>query len=218
MVYLGEQIEISLTHKIVQLTNYLEARYAGALVELIPSYCSLMVQYHPRRVDYETLVQGIRAWELLDEPSNVSGKELQLPVYYHPEVAPDLEPVAKRYSLSIEQVIEYHCLQQYTVCAIGFAPGFAFLASVSPKIATPRHDEPRLVIPAGSVGIADQQTAVYPSRSPGGWQIIGNCPQRVFDPGSSPMSPFEVGDTVKFKPIDRAEFVALGGEICPSWK
>ena len=145
-------------------------------------------------------------------------KFIALPVYYGDEAGPDLASLAHAKGMSVEAVIHCHSQQVYTVCAIGFAPGFAFLASVDASIATPRHSEPRKWVPAGSVGIANQQTAVYPNDSPGGWQIIGNCPQALFQPDQSPMTPFQVGDKVQFVPISKDAFIAQGGQLWPQWK
>jgi KipI family sensor histidine kinase inhibitor len=121
--------------------------------------------------------------------------------------------IAKRASLSIEEVIEIHQAQAYRVYAIGFAPGFAYLGEVDPRIAAPRLSTPRLKVPKGAVAIADRQTAVYPNVSPGGWNIIGLCPVDMFNPDAEPIMPVKVGDKVRFKPIAKETFLAMGGEI-----
>ncbi|PSU46569.1 allophanate hydrolase subunit 1 [Photobacterium frigidiphilum] len=231
IIYLGDQIDLQLTQVIAQLTHYLELHFSEQLVDVTPSYTSILIQYHPLKINFKSIQVSVLAWankELEskkdrklnnDDQYTISrGKTITLPVYYDVSVGPDLASLAKEKNLSIEQVITLHQQKTYTVCAIGFAPGFAFLASVDSSIATPRHAEPRLKIPAGSVGIADQQTAVYPDDSPGGWQIIGNCPQQLFSPNTDPISPFEVGDKVTFEAIDRQTFLDLGGVIWPHWK
>ncbi|OLQ77634.1 allophanate hydrolase [Photobacterium proteolyticum] len=221
IVYLGEQIDTQLTQRIGLLAKYLKDTFPKALIEVIPSYTSLFVQYHPRLVTYSALYKAITHYApqltqvLSDAPS---GKLITLPVYYDHEVGPDLVSLAELHGITSEQVIAYHIERTYTVCAIGFAPGFAFLASVDDQIATPRHAEPRQKIPAGSVGIANEQTAVYPADSPGGWQIIGNCPTPLYSPLQDPMSPFEVGDRVRFESIGREQFLQQGGSIWPHWK
>lgn len=223
MVYFGEHIDAQLTQRIGLLVQYLKGAYSKSLIEVIPSYTSLFVQYHPRLITYRTLQNAIMQYapqlaQAIPANGPHAGKLITLPVYYHQDVGPDLLAVASQKGLTPEQVIQCHSQRLYTVCAIGFAPGFAFLASVDPLVATPRHAEPRLKIPAGSVGIANEQTAVYPAESPGGWQIIGNCPQQLFSPDQQPMTPFKVGDRVKFEPIDRDKFIQLGGGIWPHWK
>ncbi|WP_299014240.1 5-oxoprolinase subunit PxpB [uncultured Photobacterium sp.] len=224
IVYLGEHIDIRLTPQISLLAQYLKAYFSPFLVEVIPSYTSVFLQYHPCKINYQTLKSAILQFaDSLSERQNHSMPSnnrqlIVLPVYYHHEVGPDLSAVAQLHQLTPEQVIANHSQTTYTVCAIGFAPGFAFLASVDPLIATPRHVEPRVRLPAGSVGIANEQTAVYPADSPGGWQIIGNCPMSLFSPDDTLMSPFQVGDKVKFQPIDKEQFEQLGGSIWPHWK
>ena len=114
-------------------------------------------------------------------------------------------------NLSIEEIIEIHSSKSYDVYAIGFSPGFAFLASVDKKIAIPRLSSPRKSIPKGSVAIADTQTAVYPQQSPGGWNIIGRTAMELFDKNLEKLSPLSVGYKVKFNPISKEEFLSQGG-------
>jgi len=220
MIYFGDQIDPLLTQRIAQVSHAIEQGFSDQVIEVIPSYTSILIQYHPLKISFNALQSKILNWiAQQDHQLPVrAGKTITLPVYYDPEVGPDLLSVAQCHGLTPRQVIERHSQQSYTVCAIGFAPGFAFLASVDTAIATARHKEPRVNIPAGSVGIADRQTAVYPDDSPGGWQIIGNCPQSLFSPAASPMTPFEVGDRVQFESIDRNVFLQQGGVIWPHWK
>jgi KipI family sensor histidine kinase inhibitor len=217
MVYLGDAIDPSLVGQLAHFTQRLKSHFSSGIVEVVPSYTSVLIEFCPLRVEVANLLVWCReqiqrmAFEAhSDQPL---GKLVHLPVFYHPDVAPDLMDLARLKSLSIEQVIDIHSQTEYTVCAIGFAPGFAFLGSVDPRIAIPRHHSPRLKVAQGSVGIADQQTAVYPLDTPGGWNIIGNCPQTLFDVNASPMMPFDVGDRVKFEPINREVFIELGGML-----
>ena len=224
IVHFAEQIDTRLAPQIGRLAQYIKQAFPNALVEVIPSYTSLFIQYHPCLTSYRTLCTAISRYaEQMAQPLDQAkqsqvGKLITLPVYYHHDVGPDLSLIASQHGLTAEQVAKIHSQSTYTVCAIGFAPGFAFLASVDSSIATPRRAEPRLQVPAGSVGIANEQTAVYPVDSPGGWQIIGNCPQLLFSPDRQPMTPFEVGDRVVFEPITREEYLSQGGIIWPHWK
>ena len=142
-----------------------------------------------------------------------SGDLLTLPVYYDLESGPDLEIIAELGNISIDEVITIHQQQEYRVYAIGFAPGFAYLGEVDERIAAPRLATPRQKVPRGAVAIADRQTAVYPAVSPGGWNLIGLCPTRMFDPDKQPSMPVKVGDRIKFSAITRDEFLAQGGEL-----
>jgi KipI family sensor histidine kinase inhibitor len=149
----------------------------------------------------------------LDGNESTSGQLVTLPVYYSEESGPDLNVVAKLRNISIEDVIEIHQQQEYRVYAIGFAPGFAYLGEVDERIAAPRLSTPRQKVPRGAVAIADRQTAVYPAQSPGGWNLIGLCPTRMFNPELQPSMPVQVGDRIRFKAIERDEFLQLGGEL-----
>ncbi|CAM3945161.1 Kinase A inhibitor [Vibrio aerogenes CECT 7868] len=216
MVYFGETIDTRLVDKIAVFTHAVQQQFQGALEEVIPSYTSVFIAYHPLKADPDQLVhwcqQQAEQVLTLSEVSSAA-KVVSLPVYYHPEVAPDLQALAQARQLTVDEVIEIHSQTEYTVCAIGFAPGFAFLGSVDPRITMPRHAEPRMKVAKGSVGIADSQTAVYPLDTPGGWQIIGNCPVELFNMTHEPMMPFEVGDKIRFQPMTREAFLASGGSL-----
>ncbi len=136
-------------------------------------------------------------------------KAILLPAYYDQHYGVDLEPLSRRLGLSISDIIELHCNAQYKVASIGFAPGFAYLVGLPQTLQLPRRDTPRTCLPAGSIAIANQYSAVYPQASPGGWHIIGNCPLNLFNPGVKPPIPFTVGAPVRFRQIDKAEFEHL---------
>lgn len=186
----------------------------SVLIDLIPSYASLTLIYDTLKTDHFYISQTLKT--ILAEQDNVQsgqGELVTLPVYYSVESGPELELIAANADLSIEQVIDLHQEQEYRVYAIGFAPGFAYLGEVNKKIAAARLSTPRQKVPRGAVGIADRQTAVYPAQSPGGWNLIGLCPQRMFDPAAEPSMPVAVGDRVQFEAISRSQFLALGGEL-----
>ena len=192
----------------------IRASLQSVLIDLIPSYASLTLIYDTLKTDHFYISQTLKT--ILAEQDNVQsgqGELVTLPVYYSVESGPELELIAANADLSIEQVIDLHQEQEYRVYAIGFAPGFAYLGEVNQKIATARLSTPRQKVPRGAVGIADRQTAVYPAQSPGGWNLIGLCPQRMFDPAVEPSMPVAVGDRVQFEAISRSQFLALGGEL-----
>ena len=184
------------------------------IVRLLPSYQSLLIEFDILQTDHHKVTEQISS--LLNEPidsDNNSGKNIELPIYYGQEVAPDLSRIAEHAQMTTDDVIKIHQQQKYHVYAIGFAPGFAYLGYVDKKIAMPRHETPRSHVAQGSLGIADRQTAVYPMASPGGWNIIGRCPTKLFQPNHQPIMPFEVGDTVSFYAVERDEFLRLGGQL-----
>lgn len=200
--------------QVQQATSALEQSLDGLLIDMVPSYASLLVIYDLMATDHFEVRRRIRA--ALGELGGAAAQEgvvVELPAYYSTESGPDLEDLAKRAELEIDQVIDIHSSMEYRVYAIGFAPGFAYLGEVDPRIAAPRLSTPRQKVPRGAVAIADRQTAVYPAVSPGGWNLIGLCPTRMFNPEARPTMPVAVGDRVKFKPIGRDEFIELGGEL-----
>ena len=194
----------------------LRASFGDALIDLVPSYTTLLLHYDIRRI------KAARVRELIAEafvglqPSNAeSGRCHELPTWYDRSVGPELPLLAQRTGLSEAQVIERHSGHEYQVFAIGFAPGFAFMGLVEEALATPRLNTPRKRVAAGSVGIAERQTAVYPLVSPGGWNLLGRCPVTLFDRTIEGYSLLQPGDRVRFVPIEHAEFIRLGGDDSP---
>jgi KipI family sensor histidine kinase inhibitor len=189
----------------------------GDLLELVPSYTSILLIFDQLKTDHDTIRSQILAsFELFARHAAIvhAGKVIELPCYYSAESGPDLLSVAKRHQLTVSALIALHSQPLYQVYAIGFAPGFAYLGFTDPRISTPRLGTPRPQVAAGSVAIADRQTAVYPAASPGGWHLLGNCPVPLFDLNASAMLPFAVGDSVQFQPLERSEFLRLGGQLC----
>ena len=214
IVYFAEQASDEIAARIQAATAKISLAMRDVLVDLVPSYASLLVIFDLERADPFAVRRDLRAALAdLEVGDSASGELVTLPVYYSLESGPDLEVIAARGKLDIEEVIEIHQQSEYRVYAIGFAPGFAYLGEVDERIAAPRLATPRQKVPRGAVAIADRQTAVYPAASPGGWNLIGLCPTRMFDPGKEPSMPVRVGDRVRFAAIDRDEFIAQGGEL-----
>lgn len=214
IVYLGTETSPEVAARVQAACAAIESVLGPDLIDLVPSYASILVVYDPLKTDHLSVGDRLRAVlaELSAAPAS-EGHTVALPVYYHAEVGADLEALAERSGLSVDDVIALHSGTEYRVYAIGFAPGFAYLGQVDERIAAPRLATPRLKVPRGSVAIADRQTAVYPAVSPGGWNLIGRCPTRMFDPQATPVMPVAVGDKVRFEPISRERYLALGGEL-----
>lgn len=220
LIYLAPTANPQVLAQVQWLSHRLRLQLGTLLLEIIPSYHSVLLVYDFLQLDQSQLelyLADLLA-ELKDVPqqrplaSGVNnGKIIELPCYYSIETGPDLEAVAAQHQLTVTQVIKKHSAQLYQVYAVGFAPGFAYLGWVDESIATARLKTPRLQVPAGSVAIADRQTAVYPATSPGGWNLIGNCPISLFDLQKDPAMVLGTGDAVRFVPIDRAEYLQLGG-------
>jgi len=214
IIYFGEQTSPEVSVQVQQAEVLLRQSLGDVLVDLVPSYASLLVIFDVYRCDHLHVRQiiGSTLTDLSDATAS-EGRLVTLPVYYGSDAGPDLESLAQRAGLTVAEVIDLHAGMEYRVYAIGFAPGFAYLGEVDERIAAPRLSTPRQKVPRGAVAIADRQTAVYPAESPGGWNLIGLCPQRMFDPEAEPTMPVQVGDRVKFNPIDKSEFLVLGGEL-----
>lgn len=214
IVYFGEKTDPATSAKVQQAVTILETELADKLIDMVPSYASLLVIYNMLACDHlEILSQLRKLLNQLDNAEQSEGTLVTLPAYYSTESGPDLESMADRACLSVEDIIKIHSDMEYRVYAIGFAPGFAYLGEVDPRIAAPRLSTPRQKVPKGAVAIADRQTAVYPAVSPGGWNLIGLCPTPMFDPAKDPSMPVQVGDRIRFKPISREEYIELGGEL-----
>ncbi|WP_180530670.1 5-oxoprolinase subunit PxpB, partial [Staphylococcus haemolyticus] len=166
-------------------------------------------------IDYKQLIEKLELDNLkLSKVDSTSNKNIiHIPVLYNTEMGPDLEEVASHNHLSVEEVIQIHTENEYLVYMLGFMPGFPFLGGLDESVHTPRRAEPRVKINAGSVGIANNQTGLYPSDSPGGWQIIGRTPLKVFDQYAEPMTLYEAGDYIKFYAIDEQTYSQIKKEI-----
>ncbi|WP_232846245.1 5-oxoprolinase subunit PxpB [Amphritea pacifica] len=214
IIYFGDKTDPRVSSQVQQAVTILETELNGKLIDMVPSYASLLVIYDQLATDHLEVRRCIReVLSKLDDNEGSEGNLVILPAYYSTESGPDLEALAQRADLSIEEVIKIHSEMEYRVYAIGFAPGFAYLGEVDARIAAPRLATPRTKVPRGAIAIADRQTAVYPAVSPGGWNLIGLCPTRMFDPKAEPTMPVQVGDRVRFNPISREEFFAQGGEL-----
>jgi KipI family sensor histidine kinase inhibitor len=223
IIYFAEHSSSEVSAKVYQADHLIRQAMKddliSGIIDLIPSYASIMVMFNLQSMDHHQIRQKLRSLlhsldeQLVKFSHTKDSPVIELPVYYSAESGPDLAVIAKNKKLSTEQVIEIHQAQEYRVYAIGFAPGFAYLGEVDERIASPRLSTPRMKVPKGAVAIADRQTAVYPNVSPGGWNIIGLCPVDMFDIKATPIMPVKVGDKVKFKAISKDEFLAFGGEM-----
>ena len=214
MVYFGDVVDAQTSARVQAATSAIESVMGEDLIDLVPSYASVLILYNPLRTNHLSVTRRVRdVLSNVSTPATVECRTVVLPVYYAPEAGIDLESLAERAGLPISKVIDLHAGAEYRVYAIGFAPGFAYLGEVDERIAAPRLATPRASVPRGSVAIADRQTAVYPSVSPGGWNLIGRCPVPMFDPSAQPCMPVAVGDMVRFEPISREHFLTLGGDL-----
>ncbi|AMA45123.1 5-oxoprolinase subunit PxpB [Pseudomonas monteilii] len=213
MVRLFERIDPDNMPWLLAATRCVSTALAGHVIDLVPSYTTLMIQTDLPPLEARRLIeQALRDVRPSDQ---MEGQRHEIPVWYDPQVGPELDLIARRAGLSREAVIALHSGTDYPVFALGFAPGFGFMGLVDERLASPRLPTPRQRVAAGSVGIAERQTAAYPAVSPGGWNLIGRTPVTLFDRHREGYSLLQPGDRVRFVAIDQARFLALGGDDTP---
>ena len=177
------------------------------VAEIIPTYRSLLIIYDPSITNPAELQKILETLEArLGEIKIPPPRTVEIPVCYGGAFGPDIETVADTNNLTVEEVIERHCEPEYPIYMVGFTPGFPFLGGLSEKLHTPRLETPRTLVPEGSVGIANNQTGIYPIASPGGWQLIGRTPLKLFAPWRRNPFLYQAGDCLKFKPISAEEY------------
>ena len=206
LVELGNRISPAINQEVQKLLRALDIHELKGVIELVPSYRSLMVIYDPLSISLAALKNRILdLHSSLDQSSLPSPRTLKIPVVYGGEYGPDLEWVAQYHHITPKEVIEFHTHGTYRVYMIGFTPGYPYLGELPDAIATPRRETPRTNVPQGSIGIAQKQTGIYPVDSPGGWQIIGRTPVKLFNPDRQPPSLLAMGDQVRFHAITAEE-------------
>jgi len=214
LVEFGSTVSLDINRRVHVLDHVISEAKPRGLKECVPTYRSLLIYYDPSETGYEPLIFRIKDLEAKLEESGIFVHErvLDVPVVYGNEYGPDLGYVARYHGLQEDEVIQLHSGRDYTVYMIGFVAGFPYLGEVDGEIATPRLKTPRFWVPAGSVGIAEKQTGIYPCESPGGWQIIGRTPLKLFDIEKRPPALILPGDTVRFRPVEKKEFENLSGD------
>lgn len=208
---LGTGLDELALPRVRALAEVLHRDLPAGVVDVVPAFASVTVFYDPARIGgFAQLCAAIEvraaradAGVLTQEP-----RRIEIPVCYGGEFGPDLADVAARAGLSPEAVIALHSGGNYLVHAVGFAPGFAYLGGLPEKIHTPRRATPRTSVPAGTVGIGGEQTGVYPLVTPGGWNLLGRTPVKMFDATRAEPALVRVGDRVRFRAIRAEEFAS----------
>jgi inhibitor of KinA len=221
LIHLGDTIDEATHRRVRAVWARLTTRTIPGTIEVVPAFASVAVHYDPARVPneqggrseaspYDRFAAAVAgALGDLGEESLPASRSVEVPVCYGEAYGPDLGEVAERHGLSPDEVVRLHSSATYRVYMLGFAPGFAYLGGLPDVIATPRRPEPRTSVPAGSVGIGGSQTGIYPLVLPGGWQLIGRTPLRLFDARQSSPTVLAVGDVVTFRPIAPNDFTHL---------
>lgn len=212
IIYFGDKISKEINSEVKRSYRHLKDLNNRAILGMIPSYNSLFITYDIFKYDYSSIKEYLEeelSLRSLEERSD--GDLITIDVYYGEEVGLDLKAVANEKKISIEEVVKIHSEKIYDVYAIGFLAGFAYLGMVDKKINSPRLQTPRKKIPKGSVAIANEQTAIYPSDSPGGWKILGKTAFELLDMNDKQLSPITINSQIKFNPISKAQFLQQGG-------
>ncbi|MBV1820295.1 5-oxoprolinase subunit PxpB [Clostridium cochlearium] len=206
----GNEISEDISSKVRSMMVALETNKIDGIVEIVPTYRSLMVHYNPLIIGYDDLVNKLKSLEnKLEDISLPEPEVIEIPTVYGGEYGPDIENVAKHNKITVEEVIKIHSSKEYLIYMLGFTPGFPYLGGMDEKIATPRLKSPRTKITKGSVGIAGSQTGIYPIDSPGGWQLIGRTPLKLYDPNREVPILLKAGNYIKFVPISEKEYKTI---------
>jgi len=218
VVEFGDSIDPITNDRVYALAAAVEAEANTSVVELIPTYRSLLVHYDLELSSVEEMTGFLKdlianSASSTDNHDNTPRRIYQLPVAYGGAHGEDLDDVADHAGITSDEVIAIHSGTDYRVYMLGFAPGFPYLGGMDERIATPRLASPRVRVPAGSVGIAETQTGVYPMASPGGWRLIGNTPVSLFDPEADPPVPFLPGSFIRFVPVSSEEAERIAKEV-----
>jgi inhibitor of KinA len=218
-VSLGNELDTALNSQVFKLYHYLRGQPNPFWLDLIPAYTTLTVVYDTiaLRKHYPSAFEWVkneaeRALHACRDSEALPARKVRIPVCYDLAFGLDLKTLASKRKLSVDKVVELHTQQTYRVYMLGFLPGFAYMGFVTEKIAAPRLSSPRRHVPAGSVGIAGNQTGIYPLDSPGGWNIIGRTPVKLFDPQSESPTLLQPGDEVSFIPISKDEFESFDSQ------
>ena len=219
IIYFAKEIDASLPAHIADCLEYLRSRFATSLVDFVASFTSLMLVFDTRQQQIMSLHAAVEA--ALAEHAGIgsaakplaTGREITIPVYYGEEVALDAAEIAAQTGRDFESCVALHSQQRYQVYAVGFSLGFAYLGMLDAALTLPRKATPRLRVPAASVAIADQQTAIYPRATPGGWHIIGRAIYDFGDPAQGTLPAFRIGDQITFQALSREEYLHAGGEL-----
>lgn len=208
-VEFGDTIDPDLNGKVLALDDILKQRAPKGLIETVPTYRSLTVQFDPVATDYDALVKLLNEETRDLAPRNAIGRLWRVPVVYGGEFGIDLEEVAQLHGLTPSQLIDIHASSIYRIYMIGFLPGFTYLGGLDPRIVTSRRTHPRAKVPAGTIMIGGEQAGIVPMDMPSGWHLLGRTPVRSYAPERDPVFLFATGDEIVFEPIDASRWDAL---------
>ena len=214
LIEFEQKIAPEINAQITAFVHLLKEQHIEGVTDLIPAFASLLINYDPRVIGYKDLkarIEELLKIEVSEEASEA--RVFEIPVCYGGEYGPDIANIAENAGLSEQEVIDIHCSKDYLIYMLGFLPGFVYLGGLDERIHTPRLANPRISIPAGSVGIAASQTGIYPLNSPGGWQLLGMTPVKTYDPERETPILVEAGDYIRFVPVTDEEFLKIKKQV-----
>ncbi len=211
LINFEQKIDPQVNKKVIQWHQAITSAQLPGVTYCSPAYCSLTVGYQLDIISYQDLCLAIKALEI-DQELKSQTRLIRVPVCYEGDFAPDIDELSQQTGLTAEEIVTLHTAQTYHVYMIGFLPGFAYMGKVAEKLKCKRKEMPRIKVPAGSVGLAGLQTGIYPSEAPGGWQIIGQTPWKIFNPKSESPCKFQPGDQVTFYSITESDFSQMKSE------
>lgn len=207
LIQFGNSIDPDINARIAATVQLMKEQHIEGVVDIIPAFCSLLINYDPRVISFDEMRTRMEKILSVEIAAGARKKKVyEIPVCYGGEFGPDLPTIAEHAGLSEQEVIDIHSSTDYLIYMLGFLPGFTYLGGLDERIHTPRLANPRIRIPAGSVGIGGSQTGIYPMDSPGGWQLMGMTPVKTYDPDRETPILVEAGDYIRFVPVDRAEY------------
>lgn len=206
-VEFGDEIKEEINKLVRSMSYAINNKNIKGIIEIIPTYRSISIQYNPLEITIEDLIERLKEiYANIDSIQLPPAKVIEIPTVYGGEYGPDIEFVSQHNNISTDEVIKFHTSVDYLVYMLGFTPGFTYLGGLPREIETPRLKTPRTKIPAGSTGIAGKQTGIYPIESPGGWQLIGRTPLKLYDPKRNPPIILNAGDYLRFISIGEKEY------------
>ena len=207
LIEFGKEISPEINRKITATVQMMKEQHIEGVVDMIPAFCSLLINYDPRVISFDELKKRLEHLVKLDAKAGKSRKKIyEIPVCFGGEYGPDMENIAKNAGLTEEEVIKIRSSRDFLIYMLGFLPGFCYLGGLDERIHTPRLANPRIKINAGSGGSGGSQTGIYPLDSPGGWQLMGMTPVNTYEPNRETPILVEAGDYIRFVPIDEAEY------------
>jgi inhibitor of KinA len=210
LIYVGQEISLVAHQRVMKLLRLLESEPVAGIRNLHPAYCSLLVNFDGLRLRHEEVEEILRGYlERLQDVNLPEPRQVEIPVCYGGEFGPDLADVCAKLEITPTQAIELHSSAEYRVYFLGFVPGFAYLGGLPEALVTPRLAAPRRRVSVGSVGMAGNQTGVYPFATPGGWRLLGRTPIAMFRADREGLSLLSIGDRVRFSPITAERFAEL---------